>query len=119
MVAYYVVFNGKAPGIYLSWQDYSKHVLGVRNAIYKKYSNYDQAIRAYPAAMRGVHPSHGAAPPLPYVPIPHDAFAPIIPPSDVNGKAGWWKKVLITSLVILVVGLWMKEGKTGSYDWPT
>ena len=119
MAVYYVVFNGNAPGIYLSWQGCSKHVLGVRNVIYKKYSNYAQAVRDYQAAMRGVHPSHGAAPPLPCDPVPHDAFALIIPPSDGNGKGGWWKKVLITSLVILVVGLWMKGGKTGSYDCPT
>ena len=119
MAVYYVVFNGNAPGMYLSWQGCSKHVLGVRNVIYKKYSNYAQAVRDYQAAMRGVHPSHGAAPPLPCDPVPHDAFALIIPPSDGNGKAGWWKKVLITSLVILVVGLWMKRGKTGNYDCPS
>ena len=91
----------------------------MRNAIYKKYNNYDQAVKDYQAAIRGVRPSHGAAPPLPYDPVPHDAFAPIIPRSDDNGKAGWWKKVLVTSLVILVVGLWMKGGKTDSYDCPT
>ena len=84
MAVYYVVFNGNAPGIYLSWQGCSKHVLGVRNVIYKKYINYEQAVRDYQVAMRDVHPSHGAAPPLPY-----DAFAPIILPSDGNGKAGW------------------------------
>jgi hypothetical protein len=118
MVGYYVVFNGKARGIYQSWHECSKHILGVRNAIYKKYSNYDQVVRDFQAAMRDVHPSHGAAPPLPYDPIPHDAFAPIIPPSDGNGKAGWWKKVLITSLVILVFGIWMKGGKTCTSDCP-
>jgi hypothetical protein len=91
----------------------------VRNAIYKKYSNYDQTIRDFQAAMRDVQPSHGVAPPLPYDFVPHDAFTPIIPPSDGNGKAGWWKKVLITSLVILVFGIWMKGGKTGTSDCPT
>ena len=91
----------------------------MRNAIYKKYRNYDHAVRDFQTAMRDVHPSLGAAPPLPCDPVPHDAFAPIIPPSNGNSKAGWWKKVLITSLVILVVGLWMKGGKTGSYDYPT
>jgi hypothetical protein len=91
----------------------------VRNAIYKKYSNYEQAVRAFQAAMRDDHPSHGAAPSLSYDPVPPDAFALIIPLSDDNGKADWWKKVLITSLVILVVGLWMKGGKTGSYDCPS
>ena len=89
MAGYYVVFNGKAPGIYLSWQDYSKHVLGVRNAIYKKYSTYEQVVRDYRTSMRDVHPSHGAARPLPYDPVPHDAFAQSIAPSDGYGKAGW------------------------------
>jgi hypothetical protein len=55
---------------------------------------------------------------LPYDPVPDDAFVPIIP-ANGNGKASWWKKVLITSLVILVVGLWMKRGKTASYDCPS
>ena len=119
MAAYYVVFNGKAPGIYQGWHECSKHVLGVRNAIYKKYRNYDHAVRDFQTAMRDVHPSLGAAPPLLYDPVPHDAFAPIIPPSDGNGKAGWWKKVLITSLVILLFGLWMKGGNTGCYDCST
>ena len=32
--------------------------------------------------MRDVNPSHGAAAPLPYDPIPDDAFPPIIAPSD-------------------------------------
>ena len=57
-------FNGKAPRIYLSWQECSKHVLSVRNAIYKMYSNYEQVVRDFQAAMRDVHPSHGVAPPL-------------------------------------------------------
>jgi hypothetical protein len=76
----------------------------VTNVIYKKYSNYEQTVRDFQAAMRDVHPFHGAAPP-PYDLVPHDAFVLIIPSSDGNGKAGWWKKVLITSLVILVVGI--------------
>ena len=79
MAAHYVVFNGKAPRIYLSWQC-SKHVLGVRNVIYKKYINYEQAVRDFQAAMRDVNLSHGAAAPLPYDPVPDDAFAPIIAP---------------------------------------
>jgi hypothetical protein len=47
MARYYVVFNGKTPEIYQSWHECSKHVLRVRNAIYKKYSNYEQAIRDF------------------------------------------------------------------------
>jgi len=69
--------------------------------------------------MRDVNPSHRATAPLPYDPVPDDAFTPIIAPSDGNGKAGWWKNVLVTSLVILLFGLWMKVGNTGRYYCPT
>ena len=69
--------------------------------------------------MRDVNPSHGAVAPLPYDSVPDDAFAPIIASSDGNGKSGWWKKVLITSLVIFLFGLWMKKGNIGCYDCPT
>jgi hypothetical protein len=85
---------------------------------YKKYSIYEQDVRAFQVAMRDNHPSHGATPPLPYDPVPYDAFALIIPPSNGNGKAGWWKKVLITSLVILVVRLWMKGAKLAAMTAP-
>ena len=83
----------------------------MRNAIYKKYSNYEQAVRDFQASVRDVNPYVGAAAPLPYDLVPQDAFAQIIAPFDGNGKAGWWKKVLITSLVILVFGIWMKGGQ--------
>ena len=76
-------------------------------------------LEIFQAAMRDVNPSHGAAAPLPYDLVPDDAFAPIIALSYGNGKAGWWKKVLITSLVILLFGLWMKGGNTGCYDCST
>jgi hypothetical protein len=45
----YVVFYGKKPGIYSSWHEASEHVLGVRNAIHKKYNNYDHALRDFNA----------------------------------------------------------------------
>jgi len=119
MATCYVVLYGKTLGIYLTWHECSKQVLRVRNAIYKKYSNYEHAIRDFQAAMRDVNPPLGAAPPLPYDPVLKDAFAEIIAPSDGNSKAGWWKNVLVTSLVILLFGLWMKVGNTGRYYCPT
>jgi viroplasmin and RNaseH domain-containing protein len=45
----YVVFYGKKPRIYNSWHEASEHVLGVRNAIHKKYNNYDHALRDFKA----------------------------------------------------------------------
>ena len=89
MASCYVVFYGKTPEIYLTWHECSKQVLGIKNAIYKKYSGYEQAVRDFHALVRDVNASLGAAAPLPYDPIPQDAFAQSIAPSDGYGKAGW------------------------------
>ena len=45
----YVVFNGKKPRIYMSWYEASEHVLGFKNALHKKYNNYDHALRDFSA----------------------------------------------------------------------
>ena len=45
----YVVFNGKKPKIYMSWHECSEQVLGLKNAIHKKYNNYDHALRDFNA----------------------------------------------------------------------
>lgn len=47
MAPCYVVFEGKKPGIYMSWHECSLHVLGYKNARYKKYGNYDQVVHDY------------------------------------------------------------------------
>ena len=44
----YVVFNGKKPGIYMSWHEASEHVLGFKNSIHK-YNNYDLSLRDFNA----------------------------------------------------------------------
>ena len=115
----YVVFYGKTLGIYLTWHDCIKLVLGVKNAIYKKYSNYEQAVRDYQAAMRDVNPSHGAAAPLPYDLVPNVAPLQTIAPSDGDGKPDCSKNVLIISLAILLFRVWMKVGNTWHYCYPT
>jgi viroplasmin and RNaseH domain-containing protein len=45
----YVVFKGKKPKIYMSWYECSEQVLGLKNAIYKKYNNYEHALRDFNA----------------------------------------------------------------------
>ena len=119
MACCYVVFYGKTPGIYLTWHECSKQVLGVKNAIYKKYSSYEQAVRDFHASVRDVNVSLGAAALLPYDSVPHDAFAQTIAPSDGDGKPGCSKNVLIISLAILLFGVWMKVGNTWHYCCPT
>jgi len=50
MAPCYVVFEGRKPGIYMSWYECNLHVLGYTNARYKKYATYDQAVDAYNAS---------------------------------------------------------------------
>jgi viroplasmin and RNaseH domain-containing protein len=80
----YVVFKGKKSGIYMSWHECSEQVLVVKNAIHKKYNNYEHALRDFNASV-------GAA-----------------TPSPQGGKTGSWKNVVIISLLVMVVGLWMR-----------
>ena len=47
----YVVFKGKKPKIYWNWHDCSEQVHGVKNAIHKKYSSYEQVVRDFNASM--------------------------------------------------------------------
>jgi viroplasmin and RNaseH domain-containing protein len=78
MASYYVIFNGKHAGPYMTWGECSKYVVGVRGARYKKYNNYEQAYREFQAAMGDAYPANEPAPVLPYDPVPHDAFCPFI-----------------------------------------
>jgi hypothetical protein len=85
MDSYYVVFHRKNLEIYLTWQECSKQVLGVRNSIYKKYSTYEQTLVSYHASLRDFNAPVVGAPPLP-PDLPQDSFQGI-PPAD--GKAGY------------------------------
>jgi viroplasmin and RNaseH domain-containing protein len=49
MPPYYVVFDGKKPGIYFTWYECAKQVLREERAIYQKYNNYDYALRDFNA----------------------------------------------------------------------
>ena len=53
MSPYYVVFKGKNPRVYLTWHECSEQVLGFKNVIYKKCSNYEQAISDFNASVHG------------------------------------------------------------------
>jgi len=47
MAPCYVVFEGYTPGIYFTWHECSLQVFGYKNARYKKYQNYEQALHHY------------------------------------------------------------------------
>ena len=44
---YYVVWRGKNPGIYESWDDCKEQITGYKNAQYKSFSSRDEAKRAF------------------------------------------------------------------------
>jgi len=71
----YVVFYGKTPGIYLTWHECSKQVLGSEMLYTRSIVTMSRLLEIFQAAMRDVNPPLGAAPPLPYDPVPQDAFA--------------------------------------------
>ena len=53
----FVVFNKKNPRIYMSWHECSEQVVGVKNAIHKKYNNYEHALRDFNAYVGPATPS--------------------------------------------------------------
>ena len=44
---YYVVFKGKKPGIYRTWDECQSNIDKYSNAIYKSYNNYPLALAAF------------------------------------------------------------------------
>src|SRR5690625_2638503 len=46
---YYVVWKGKNPGIYQSWEACKQQVHGFQGARYKSFKSYDEAKQAYKA----------------------------------------------------------------------
>jgi hypothetical protein len=121
MASYYVVFKGRVPGIYLSWQECSKHVLHFKGAVHKRYNTYDEAVAAYKAA----HPT--AAPEIiPYaqigVPVGdatpdaeiemsgcHDAPATKIGVPGADGYVCWSMSLLCLSCAFFFSNKWFKE----------
>ena len=81
----------------MTWHECSQHVLGYKNAIYKKYSNYDHAVRDFNASLVPL-----TAPPIDL----HDGCQLLPPP--VDGKYVSWKNVAIVGLMVLVCGLWLR-----------
>lgn len=41
---YYAVREGRSPGIYNTWEECSKEVIGYKGAIYKKFTSYEEAL---------------------------------------------------------------------------
>lgn len=46
-MSYYVVWQGRSPGIYQQWNDCRKQVEGFSDPQYKRFESYDEAVHAY------------------------------------------------------------------------
>jgi hypothetical protein len=79
----------------MTWHECSEQVLGFKNAIYKKYSNYDHAVSDFNASCRAV-----IAPPKLLQPNTCASHP------DLDGKRGSWKNVAIVILHSFNCGIW-------------
>lgn len=77
MQSFYVVWVGKQPGIYTSWGECELQTKSVRNAKFKKYSSYSEALNAI--ALSPPFAPWVSPPPWPFVLPPHMAT-----PSQAN-----------------------------------
>jgi hypothetical protein len=107
MAGYYVIFNREATGIYTSWFECAKHVLGISNAIYQKYSTYDEAIREFEARWMNSPTNLGEHGHNPYHVVPLLGLAEQMPAQTGEGNHGCSKVVIIICLAILLLGLWL------------
>jgi hypothetical protein len=68
MSLYYIVFNGRQPGVYYNWPDYQEQVHGFHGACYKKYNSYEDGIVAIKSRTKSNSPfclqNPTAAPPF-------------------------------------------------------
>lgn len=46
---FYVVWNGRKPGIYTSWEECKEQVHGFSGASFKSFADYESAIAAFKA----------------------------------------------------------------------
>jgi hypothetical protein len=117
MAGYYVVFQGTKPRIYRTWSEATKHVLGVKYSVHKKYATYDEALAAYQESLRDFHALVGAPQPLALPHVPHVDAMPPIPPAD--GKTTGGKVLLIITVVVFLFALWLEAKKSGHHCCPS
>lgn len=97
----------------MTWQECSDQVLGFKHAKYKKYSNYDHAVRDFHAYFAGKTACELLPSPADGSHDPDLLPPPVAAPAPAVGKDACWKNVLIISLLVLVFGLWMKVRISG------
>ena len=94
MGGYYVIFNGRHAGIYESWGECSKYIVGKSGIRHQKYSTYDQALWEFEHFNDGAIEASN-----------DDPEAPLLLPAISYDNYGWWKNVVIVSLVFVVLAM--------------
>ncbi|XP_066347812.1 uncharacterized protein [Miscanthus floridulus] len=129
MVHCYVVFKGKKLEIYMTWHECTEQVFGVKNSVYKKYNDYDHAVSDFTTSCQALtappllleidtYPAHPdldgeiASPPLLLQPDTCAAH------HDLDGKSGSWENMAIVTLLILVLGKWLRLSMCNKYPRP-
>lgn len=115
---YYVVWNGRAPGIYYSWEECARQVVGFKGARYKAFDTIEEALDAF---LKGPPPSgrklHQTTKPVPKLPglleNPQDSASKPIPDSIVvdaacSGNPG----------IMEYQGIYLRDGKRIFYFGP-
>jgi hypothetical protein len=103
----------------MTWHECSQYVLGVEGSVYKKYNDYDNAVRDFTASCQALTspPQLLQSDTYPTLPDLHaDIASPplLLEPDtcaarrDVHGKTGSWKDLTILTLLILVLGMWFR-----------
>ena len=63
---YYVVWNGKEPGVYTTWEECQKQVVGIPEALYKSFPSEAEAQKAFAGCpsdyFQASHPTSKALP---------------------------------------------------------
>ena len=59
IMRWYVVYKGKVPGVYRTWDECNNEVHGVRGAKHQSFSSFEQAWEAYISylAAEGIQPT--------------------------------------------------------------
>jgi hypothetical protein len=109
MASYYVVFKGRVPGIYFTWQECSKHVLHFKGDVHKRYDTYDEAVAAYMAT----HPTASASEIVPCGEIEMHvgdcAPAPQVEIASADGYMCCSMRVLCLSCAFFYSNMWFKK----------
>lgn len=95
VMAWYVVFHEREPGVYNTWDQAHAQVHGFKGNCYRKYQSREEAFQAFYGYEQAV------VPPL-HEPLLVAVDPPVLQPAP-NDQIPLWQNSLVTKVVIIVV----------------